>query len=78
MKRLYVRPGFRGYGIGRSLVDRLIDHAKQQGFTSMCLDTVPGVMDRAIHLYRTMGYRDIPPYMDDPVPGAICLELALR
>jgi GNAT superfamily N-acetyltransferase len=76
MKRFYVRPALRGRGIGRSLAARLIDEAKAAGYRRMRLDTVPA-MREAIGLYETLGFRDIPPYVHNPIPGARYLELSL-
>ena len=77
MKRLYVAPAFRGHKIGELLADAIIAEARGIGYKRMRLDTVPGVMDRAIAMYRTRGFREIPPYTNNPVPGAIFLELEL-
>jgi len=55
MKRLYVRPEFRGDGIGRVLAERIIREAAEIGYSRMRLDTVPGKMDRAIDMYRELG-----------------------
>ncbi len=77
MKRLYVRPEARGMKLGRILAERIISEARGIGYTTMRLDTVPGVMDTAIAIYRTLGFREIPPYCNNPVPGAIYLELKL-
>ena len=76
MKRLYVRSSMRGKGVGSMLVTRLLDEARTRGYRRMRLDTVPG-MDAAIGLYRAAGFRDIPPYRPNPVPGALFLELEL-
>jgi ribosomal protein S18 acetylase RimI-like enzyme len=76
MKRLYVRPSMRGKRVGSMLVTRLLDEARARGYRRMRLDTVPG-MDAAIGLYRAAGFRDIPPYRPNPVPGALFLELDL-
>jgi ribosomal protein S18 acetylase RimI-like enzyme len=76
MKRLYVRPSMRGKKVGSMLVHRLLDEARARGYRRMRLDTVPG-MDAAIGLYRAAGFRDIPPYRPNPVPGALFLELEL-
>jgi len=77
MKRLYVRPGFRGQNLGRKLAERIIAEARQIGYTHMRLDTVGGVMDRAIAMYRQMGFQEIAPYRENPMPGVLYMELPL-
>jgi ribosomal protein S18 acetylase RimI-like enzyme len=75
MKRLYVRPAFQGLGLGRLLVQQVATEARATGYRFLRLDTLP-VMNNAIRLYRTLGFREIPPYGDNPAE-AICFELAL-
>jgi putative acetyltransferase len=76
MKRLYVRPTFRGHGVGRALVAAVTDAARQIGYRRVRLDTLP-VMADAIRLYQSFGFRPIAPYCPNPVPGATFLELTL-
>ncbi len=77
MKRLYVRPEFRGHGIGRVLAERVIGEAAEIGYARMRLDTVPGNMDRAIAMYRELGFRQTIPYYDSPVGQTLFMELDL-
>jgi ribosomal protein S18 acetylase RimI-like enzyme len=77
MKRLFVRPEFRGHRLGRKLIDAVIAEARAIGYRKMRLDTVAGVMDSAIALYRAYGFREIAPYCENPIPGALYFELIL-
>jgi len=77
MKRLYVRPAFRGKGAGGELIDALIRTARKIGYQHMRLDTLPS-MTRAIAIYRSLGFKAIAPYRVNPVPGAAFLELDLN
>lgn len=77
MKRLYVRPSCRGHGVGRALAAAVVTAARETGYRRMRLDTIPAAMSAAVGLYRELGFRDIPPYYDNPIPGARCMELEL-
>ena len=77
MKRLYLRPQFRGKGLGRALADRIIAEARQIRYESMRLDTVEPVMKDAVGMYRKLGFKDIAPYRTNPNPGTLYMELAL-
>lgn len=77
MKRLYLRPKFRGHGLGRTLVERILSEARSIGYRRMRLDTVEPVMRDAVAMYRRFGFRDIAPYRANPIEGAMYMELEL-
>ena len=77
MKRLYLRPQFRGKGLGRALAERIIADARQIGYHRMRLDTVEPVMKDAVAMYRKLGFSEIAPYRPNPIAGAMYMELEL-
>ncbi|MGM9428426.1 GNAT family N-acetyltransferase [Hydrogenophaga sp. MI9] len=77
MKRLFVRPGFRGLGLGRQLVDAIVLAAQQAGYTTMLLDTLSD-MESARALYQEVGFVETEPYYHNPLAGAHYLKLDLR
>jgi ribosomal protein S18 acetylase RimI-like enzyme len=77
MKRLYLRPQFRGKGLGGALAERIILEARQAGYQKMRLDTVEPVMKDAVAMYRKLGFKEIAPYCANPMAGALYMELEL-
>lgn len=77
MKRLYLRPQFRGKGLGRVLADRIIAEARHLGYRRMRLDTVEPVMKDAVAMYRRIGFKEIDAYRPNPNPGTLYMELEL-
>jgi putative acetyltransferase len=77
MKRLYLRPQFRGKGVGRALAERIIAEARQIGYLKMRLDTVEPLMKDAVAMYRKLGFKEIVPYRANPIAGAVYMELEL-
>lgn len=77
MKRLYVREAYRGYGLGRQLTRMIIDEARNRGYSYVRLDTVPS-MPVAQHLYLSLGFYDIEPYVYNPIAGARFMELRIK
>jgi ribosomal protein S18 acetylase RimI-like enzyme len=76
MKRLYVRPGFRSDGIGRQLVEVILDCARQAAYDCVLLDTLDD-MESARALYEDLGFEEIPPYYHNPIEGAHYLKAKL-
>jgi putative acetyltransferase len=77
MKRLYVRPAFRGKRVGLALAQNIIAEAREIGYRRMRLDTVAPVMQEAVAMYRQFGFREIAPYRTNPIAGALYMELDL-
>lgn len=76
MKRLYVRPAFRGLGLGRQLTESIMDAARLHGYDFVLLDTLDA-MEAARTLYEDLGFEEIPPYYHSPVAGAHYLKATL-
>lgn len=76
MKRLYVRPENRGLKIGAELVRRILEAAAARGYRAMRLDTLQ-TMQSAVALYRSLGFRDIDPYIFNPIAGARFMEKSI-
>jgi len=76
LKRLYVRPAFRGRGLGTILVERLIADAREMGYKAVLLDTLP-FLKTAIAMYQRLGFYEIPRYNDSPMDSTIYMQLDL-
>ena len=76
MKRLYVRPDFRGIGLGRQLSEAILDEARRAGYSCVLLDTLDD-MEAARALYEDLGFEEIPPYYHNPHAGAHYLKVDL-
>lgn len=76
LKRLYVRPPYRTYGLGQRIAEQLLLDAKALGYRAIRLDTLAS-MTGAQRLYARLGFVEIPAYYENPLPGAIYMERAL-
>jgi ribosomal protein S18 acetylase RimI-like enzyme len=74
MKRLFVREDFRGRKIGSILIEKLIKEARAIGYRKMRLDTYPPKMAKAVRLYESHGFREIPPYYHNPFGETLYME----
>lgn len=77
LKRLYIRPSFRGRGLARRLLEQLLADARAEGYEAMLLDTFP-FLSRAVCLYRTLGFYEIPSYNNTPLENLIYMQKDLR
>ena len=77
MKRLFVKDEFRGQKIGIALIEKLIEEARKIGYEKIRLDTFPPKMGKAVGIYESYGFREIPPYYDNPYGDTLFMELAL-
>lgn len=78
MKRLFVTPAGRGKGVGATLIKRACDEAKEMGYATVKLDTLPEKMSRAVELYTRLGFVECERYYDTPIQGTLFLEKDLR
>lgn len=76
LKRLFVRPRFRGHQIGEVLVQQVLDDARAIGYRNVLLDTLP-FMGSAIRIYRAAGFYDIPAYYNNPISSALYMQYDL-
>jgi putative acetyltransferase len=76
MKRLFVRPAYRGLGVGRLLAEGTLDAARQSGYDCVLLDTLDD-MEAARALYEELGFEEVPPYYFNPIAGAHYLKATL-
>lgn len=76
MKRLYVRPQYRGLGLGRLLAEAILDAARQGAYSCVLLDTLSD-METARALYQDLGFVEIAPYYYNPIPGSHYLKVDL-
>jgi putative acetyltransferase len=77
MKRLYLRPSFRGKGLGRAIAETILAQARNMGYQSIRLDTIEPIMKDAVEMYRKLGFREIAPYRPNPIAGARYMERQL-
>ena len=76
LKRMFVRPGFQNLGLGRALMEKAIELAKELGYEKIRLDTLDTMLP-AIHLYKTYGFNEIPAYYHNPISNAVYFELKI-
>jgi len=78
MKRLYLRPAFRGAKLGQALAERIVTEARALGYSRLRLDTHPPSMQAAVRMYQEMGFREVVPEVSNRVEGLVYMEMALR
>lgn len=76
MKRLYVKPAFRGLGLGRQLAEAILDAGRSAGYSCVLLDTLSD-MESARALYEDLGFAEVPPYYHNPIAGSHYLKVDL-
>jgi len=76
MKRLFVRPQFRGLRLGQILAEKIIQDAKDIGYKEMVLDTLSS-LESAVYMYRKMGFEEVEPYYDNPLKDVLYFKLKL-
>lgn len=77
LKRLWVRPAFRGHDAGRLLTEAALSAAREIGYTTIKLDTIPAIMPHAVGLYRSLGFTDCAPYYQSQIPDSLYMERVL-
>ncbi len=77
MKRLFIREDFRRLGLGKKLIEKLIEEARLTGYEKLRLDTYPPKMQKAVEIYKSYGFREIPPYYYNPYSESLFMELDL-
>ena len=77
LKRLWVRPAFRGRHAGRALTEAALAAAREIGYSSIKLDTIPSIMAEAVAMYRSLGFTDCAPYYQSAIAGSLYMERAL-
>lgn len=77
LKRLYLRPAFRGHNLGEQMLMRIMEDARAAGYRRLRLDTLPALRT-ALSLYRRIGFHEIDPYYDCLIPGTIFMEIELQ
>jgi putative acetyltransferase len=78
MKRLFVRSEAQGRGLGKDLIKELIKRAQAIGYRRMRLDTIASKMEKAVAIYRSFGFREMPAYYNSPITDTVFMELDLE